>query len=194
MMRRHYVVADLPKQPSLYERLEQALLVLDKQYGMLFVYQETEEMGPAQVHSYVEIRKQQTTIQLVEDAAIPATYLIVEAGTPAQVSQIAAEVRKRLPFVSVSELQQQARKHMAEDPQALMRLAIGAGEEQDTQTLGVVVSGLQHPDAQVRDAAAMAAGTLRWPGFVPVLRQLVEADPRPSVRSIAQQALEACGG
>jgi hypothetical protein len=192
MSRQHFVLHDDTDIQDLFDDVENALDELQEQQNLLFVYAQTEETDDAKVHVWLERRKKDALVKLVDDLVIPARYLIVEAMIQEEVARIVTSLEKHVRFISLQELQQQANSKMTDDPRSLLLLALGTTETFDQTTFDIQLRGLRSSDTKVRYAATMSAGTTQWPEFIPELTTLSQTDPIPDIRDMASRSLEAC--
>lgn len=189
MSRRHYLLRDEEPHEAITERLEQAFDALKHRYDLVFAYAETRELGETVIETYLEFRNEEAVVQLVHDPEIPARYVIVEAADPEDLEKIGAEISRHLPVIPVEELREHARRSLESDPSELVRLAVGAPETADEATAALLREALRHPQDRVRDAAAMAAGILRWPELAGDLHAAAEKEQNAEIRSLLAAAL-----
>ncbi len=130
-------------------------------------------------------------IQLVEDDAMPARWFSV-VGRQAEADHVLSILEPQLPIWPLDELEKKA-SLPAIDPGAVTRLALGA-EEYSDNTFEIIARALRSRKAEIRIAAAMATGVLRWPQFVPGLQTAAEKEPNEAAKRVLQRALEACQG
>lgn len=192
MGRIHLPLRSNPKDLDFFDRMQDALDVLERQHGLSFEYKFSQELASNLVHHIYLERNERALLRLVDDFATPVRYLIIEAMTQKEVLQIGNWLGEHLPFISLKELQQEAHQNMLKDPKSLVRLAIGVGEEFDPISFEVIHQGLHSSDEQIRFRAAEAASLTQWPEFVPELENIYHNDPVAEVREMAARSLEAC--
>jgi hypothetical protein len=105
---------------------------------------------------------------------------------------IVNQLREHLPIVPIQELQQQASQNMDDEPNSLVRLALGAGEKFDQTSFEILVNGLRHSNPDVRFAATRGVGITQWTEFSPELEQLSKTELIEDIQKLLFKALEGC--
>ncbi|MBD2768910.1 HEAT repeat domain-containing protein [Hymenobacter sp. BT664] len=187
-----YILRSEPTELTFFDTLRVAFDLIKDEYGLEFKYAFFEEgANDLGRHVYWETGKQ-AILSLVEDLATPVRYLMIEAATRAEMERLGGCLKDLLPVISLEELQEEARQKMMDDPQTLVRMAIGTGKLFDPTSLEILRSGLQCDDDMVRFRAAAATSFTEWTDFLPDLIQMSQNDPSPEVRKMASLAVEAC--
>jgi hypothetical protein len=192
MAYRHYVLRGTADPIALSDRLSEGLravreeLGLDLRYG--FYRDLADTLGE---HVYLE-EHDRALVHLVEDDALPARYLQIGADTASTVEAIAACLRGSVDWIGLPELQRIARTEMEHEPSALVRMALGAGPQADSESLALLAAGFDSPSEALRLKAIEAAAMLCWPELLPRVGALGDSDASPEARELARSALEAC--
>ena len=192
MSRNTYVLRSNPGELTFIDKFLDALDLINEKYGMEFEYALFEE-GASDLARHVYLETQERAIlSLCEDFAVPARYLMVEAATQQEVDHLGEWLKNLLPFIPLEELQQEAREKINDDPQVLVRMALGTYQLADPISLEILREGLRSDNVLVRFRAAAATSFTEWIDFLPDLIPITENDPSPEVREMAIKAVEAC--
>ena len=134
-------------------------------------------------------------VSVVEDVREDLRYIMIESEDPATADTVVRELSAKLDVAPLAELRVAARSAGSdrERARALARLGVAGGERTDRQTEAIVTGALADSSAEVRLAAAHAAGLLRWSEFAPALRTAAQQDSSEKVRAVAEEALRAFG-
>lgn len=192
MYRLHCVLNTDPGDPQLLDVIETALDEMDKTLGIGLYYAFYQEGGEGLGRHVYEEMDKRAILSLVEDFLLPVSYLIIEAPKREIVESISQLLSEYLPFVSLEELQQAAIRNIVDKPKALVRMALGAGDQADSVSVEIIRDALRSEDELVRFRAAEAASLTQWPEFLADLPPLVQGDSSPEVREMARRAVEAC--
>lgn len=192
MNARYYLVGDPRSVEDISARIEDTLDGLKRRYNIVLAYGDSHRAAYLEAHTWMDFSTRDRFIRLINDPSLPARYLIVETPSAEETERFGAELGKHMSFISLRDLQRQARRNMANDPASLVRLAIGTSETFDQTTFDILRAGLRHSNAEVREAAATGVGMIRWPEFVPELEELHESEPVAETRAAMDSALEAC--
>jgi hypothetical protein len=187
MSRRYAVIAPTADPAQVMRSIEDAFDEVER--SMLFVYSLTDESSASRSHIWRRQGGDPTLVRLVEDHAIPATYISVEAVNDRDCELVWNALATRLPAISLDDLQASAEASMEQDPAALQRLALGAAEMADARTVELVNRGLFNPSEKVRTEAAMAAGITQWPEFAEPLRWALKTEAGAEARKVMEAAL-----
>jgi hypothetical protein len=192
MSRQYYVLETDPSELSFLDTMQDALDLIEEQYGTRFSYAFYEKGGEGLGrHVYVEEHKQ-AIISLAVNFAIPTYYLIVEAATQEKLELISSLLNDILFFVPLETLQKNARNQMYYNPQSLVQMALGTGNNSDSESLEILLSALRNQDPLVRFRAVEAASLTGWSEFTPLLEFMSQSDESSEVREMASQALKTC--
>ncbi|NET60489.1 MAG: HEAT repeat domain-containing protein [Symploca sp. SIO2E6] len=191
MIRQYHVLETDPSELSFLDTMQDALDLIEEQYGTKFSYTFYEKGGEGLGrHIYTE-EHEQAIISLVVDFAIPTYYLIIEAPTQEKSGIISSWLNDILSFTPLDTLQENARSQMHKNPQSLVRMALGAGKDSDSVSLEILLSALRSQAPLVRFRAAEAASLTGWPEFKPLLEFMSQSDESNEVREMASQSLKA---
>jgi hypothetical protein len=192
MSRLTRVLDSQPGEITFIDVFRDALDQIKTKYGFDFRYshfeQGADDLGR---HVYLEAQEQ-SILDLVEDFSTPARYIIIEAATQDEVVRLSEYLEGLLPFISLQKLQQEASERMKDNPQSLIRMALGAGILSDPVSLEIIRRGLADKDEIVRFRAAAAASLTQWIDFQEDVKSLSQNDSSPEVRAMASKAVEAC--
>ena len=192
MSRLTFILRSQPGELTFIDVFRDALEQVKEQHGFEFRYAQFEQ-GSDDLGRHIYLETQERSIlDLVEDFATPARYLIIEAATQEEVHQLGEWLEEILPFVPLRELQQEARQQIADNPQSLIRMAIGTGEIADPISLKIIRSGINNENNLIRFKALAAASLTQWVEFIPDILNLSQKDLVPEVREMADEALKAC--
>jgi hypothetical protein len=192
MSHHNYVLRSQPTELTFFDTLQTAFDLIKDQYGLEFKYAFFEEgANDFGRHVYWETGKQ-AILSLVEDLATPVRYLMIEAATQEEVERLGEWLEDLLPVISLEELQEEARQKMMDDPQTLVRMAIGTGRLSDPTSLEILRNGLQSNGDLVRFRAAVAASLTQWSDFLQDLKPMSQNDPSLEVQEMACRAVEVC--
>lgn len=192
MSRCTYILRSAPGELTFFDTFRGALDQLKKEHGMEFKYALFEE-GADDLARHVYWEAQERAIlNLVEDFDVSVRYLIIEAASQEDVEHLGERLGEFLPFIPLAELQEEARQKMMDDPQVVVRMALGTNELSDPVSLEILRNGLSSDNELVRFRAAAAASLTQWTEFLEELRQMNQNDPSPEVQEMARRAVEAC--
>jgi hypothetical protein len=192
MSRRHYVLRSQPTDLSFFDTMQAAIDDIKEKHGLEFKYSHSEELGKNLGHFIYLEKENRALLRVVDDHRTPVRYLIADASTEQDVEQLCSWLGESLAFIPLQELQQDARAKGETEPEALIRLGLGAGQTADPETQKILSDSMQSTEAIVRFRAAEAAHLTQWPEFIPALTKLKESDSSPEVREMAGKALESC--
>ena len=179
---------------SIFEQLERALDVVQDRTGMLFGFSHSDEQDEVELYTWRELRDDSALIQLIDDPAIDARYLLIEAQSDGGASTLAQTLGEVLPVETIDRLRQQAQAAMDRQPVALIRLALATEQGGDPASLKLILRGLQSDRVQTREAAITAAALTRSPTLVPELKRLETLEDDEGLRRMIAQAIRDCEG
>jgi hypothetical protein len=185
--RRYAVLSEGYAIDELFEAVEESFEELARRTDMLFVYEGPEMLEDTLTHVWVDGASGAATIRLTDDHALATRHVWVDAADEDVAGTVMEVLAERLPVESPEALREQARGEP--DPRALIRLALGAGEQLDADALEIVRAALRSTDPDVLEGAITAAALSRSPALAPELRRLTEEAPDEGLRAMAAQAL-----
>jgi AcrR family transcriptional regulator len=190
--RQNHVLRSSPTELRFFDTFERALAGIRQQLGLSFQY-DTFEQGSKKLgrHIYTETNRQ-VDLSVIEDLETPVRYLAIESENLHDLERVSACLLDFLPIISLHELQELALSNMIEDPQSLVRMALGVGQTPDPISLEVIQRGLGSENDTVRFRAAAAACLTRWSDFLEQLKAISEQDSSLEVKEMAAVAMEAC--
>jgi hypothetical protein len=192
MYRRHAVLYSDPKDLNFLDLFQDALDTILENHRYHFVRTKFETAtNDLMRHIYTEQRRR-ITLSLALDMRLQLRYFEIESELPEETDKVASWLEELLPVAPLSELQETAREMMQDDPDALVRLALGVSDSSDPISLQLLRDGMTSPDELVRFRAAEAASLTRWPELRSDLKRLLD-DSSPEVRKMASHAVKACG-
>ncbi len=192
MTRHYYIFRSVPGDEGDIINLQMSLDGLEDQ-GLSFNFPLPEKISKVVIEYHWIEQHQRVGVTLVDDYSLRLRYLIIESSSLEDIATVNNWLEEDFSFVSIEELEEKARLHMADEPELLVRLAFGGAEAHTPTVFAVLQEGLHHHDAAVRQQAALAAGLLQWPEFVADLRVQWEQEQDTGVREMLGKAIQACG-
>lgn len=189
--RSYLVLRSHPDDTAVFEALYDAFDRLSVEHGFALEFVGTEETDPDLVQHRYQDTADRALLTLVNDWRAGAQYLMAEAPTPEAAERVTGTLRLVLGGWTVAELQAQAQARMEDEPETLLRMALGVGERADPRTVELLSRGARSDDPLVRFRAAEAAAIAGWPGLADVFRPLRDGDESPEVREMAGHAVAA---
>jgi hypothetical protein len=190
MSQRYLVLDSDPANDSFRWDLDEVLREAVPDYG--FEYRFRDRQADDLSHDKWEAKDTKAILTLVANLATPAHYLMIEAGEPETVDEIAAALEGKLPVLSLAQLKDRAER-FDQDPSALVRLALGSDYPQaDADTVRIIERALEHEQPLIRFRAAEAAALAPNADLRGPLDAVARNDPDESVRQMAEIAGVAC--
>jgi hypothetical protein len=163
---------------------------LQEKTGLRFVAGPPEDPSDdVRKYTFVESEKH-GALSLLEDLDAGTRWLEIEGDSEDFERTVDDAVLLLVEIVPLRQLRGEARKKG--DDVALERLARGAGQKADTETLEILVSCLSSSDPTRVYGAAEAATILRWPELVPALEAAARIKRTSRVKHALRAALAAC--
>lgn len=188
--RRHRIIGLGPTDDYL-DYIEYATDQLGEAASMRFEMDEVQSPDGV-LHGYVYLEQEgRARLTFVDDPDTLVRYVIIEANEDGDVQRIDEALTQLLPIRSFAQLREAAEQNMSEDPSHLVRMALGADTEPDTETLSVLDRALHNKQRDVRIAAIEAASLTQWPECAEPLTYVRDNDPEHDLRDYAEQALDA---
>ena len=192
MMSRSYVMLRThPDDESVFEAMYPVLNELALRHGLAFRYGSVEQPAEDMVRHVYHEQSSRAELSLVNDWRAQAQYITVEAADANLAQAIASTVAERLPSWTLDALRADAEMRMDEEPEALVRLALAAGEHAEPEVAALIERAAAAEDDLIRFRAAEAAAITGWPRFADVFRPLAAGDSSPEVREMAGHAVAA---
>jgi len=143
-------------------------------------------------HTWVDERKGQGEISLVENRHLGVLYAQLSLASEALCDTATETIAKHVPIMSVAELQAAAEAANATDGAALAALGLASPPEPDETTARLVTAGLASPRPEVREGAINAAFLLKWPVFQQPIADALAREDRDDLRRILEAAATVC--
>ncbi|TCO26413.1 hypothetical protein EV652_107305 [Kribbella steppae] len=161
-------------------------------WGLLGVLQE----NPAGLDPYEVIwgKSAALTLHYREDFLTKSPCAFVTGADERQVHTAARLVEARLKPATLDDLLEaaDALRHIPADfALAVLRLGLGSPESFDERFATRIAEAAEHPQEEMRKAAAWATSYMIWTQFIQLLDQLAEHDPSDDVRRVARNILNA---
>lgn len=191
MSRSYLVLRSHPDDTAVFEGIYDAFDRLSVDHGLAFELDSTEEVAEDLVRHLYREASERASLSLVNDWRAGAQYLMAESATPGTAEQVADTLRQVLGGWTLEELRAQAEERLEDEPESMLRLALGSGEHADPRAVEILARGARSDDPYVRFRAAEAAAIAGWPELADVFRPLRDADESPEVRGMAGDAVSA---
>ncbi|MFF3872668.1 hypothetical protein [Streptomyces sp. NPDC001978] len=139
-------------------------------------------------------KSQDLTLHYREDFLTKSPCAFVTGSDEHRVATAARFVEARLEPATVEEILEAADtvQHISADyALAVLRLGLGAPESFDERFSARIARAAEHPETEVRKAAAWATSYVIWPQFIPLLDQMAGQDSSEDVRRVARKILNA---
>lgn len=131
-------------------------------------------------------------ISLIDDRSAPAMYVEV-ALLSHTARQLAHEtLRRDLPVVSTTMLQDLAERSGPMRASALLRLAIGEDRPFDARTERILVDALRADSLDERRAALEGMFLLQWRQFASPVQEALAKETDPAMRRVLEATLKRC--
>ncbi len=188
-MRRH-VLRSGTEDNGFLGRLRALLPQLQERTGLRFVAGQHEDPSDdVRKYPFVESEKH-GTLSLLEDLDTGTRWLEIEGDSPDFERCVDDAILLLVEIVPLRQLRGEARKKT--DDVTLKRLARGAGEKADTETMEILASCLSSNNPSRVHDAADAATILGWPELVPALEAAASIKRTSRVKHALRAALAAC--
>lgn len=130
-------------------------------------------------------------ISYLEDLTTKASVLIAFGSEQEQVEELSRRISIILQPYSRSEVLElpAQEENKQKRIQAIIRVALAAGERFDPEIFGVISDASRDPDLEIRNAAVWATTYLLWPQSLLMLREIAADDPDEWVKKAAQELL-----
>lgn len=192
MSRQYVVLYSDPNDVSFLDTFRAALDAILENHDYYFVRSQFETVSDTLLRNIYTEKRRQITVSLVLDLRLQLRYLQVETELSEEAEKVVSWFKELLPVAPLSELQETADKLMREDPDSIVRLALGVGPKSDPVSLHVLRKGMSSQDELVRFRAVEAVSLTNWADFCPDIRRCLN-DPSAEVRDMASHAEKACG-
>jgi hypothetical protein len=188
-MKRH-VLRSEPKDSGFLGKFRAILPKLQEKIGLRFVAGQPEDLSDdVRKYPFVESEKHGTT-SVLEDLDAGTRWLEIEGDSEDFERTVDDALLLLVEIVPLRQLRGEARKKG--DDVALTRMARGAGEKADTETMEILASCLASSDPTRVYGAAKAATFLRWPELLPALQAAANVKRTSRVKHALRAALSAC--
>lgn len=129
-------------------------------------------------------------VHYIEDYIAGSAWFAFDADTSSNLEHLLVEHFVGRTLEQALDSAQQA-ADPADQINAAAMLAVLGPDNADPRCFAALVRLMQAPDAQVRLRSIVAAASLAWPEFIPVLSEIASQDPEDFVRWRATDTLEA---
>lgn len=188
-MRRHVLRSEIGDSGFL-GRFRALLPKLQEKTGLRFVPGQHEDLSDdVRKHPFVESEKH-GTLSVLEDLAAPTRWLEIQGDSQDFERVVDDAILLLVEIVPLRQLRGEARKKA--DDITLKRLARGAGDKADTETMEIIASSLSSNIASRVHDAAEAATILGWSELVPALQAAASIKRTSRVKHALRAALTAC--
>jgi hypothetical protein len=163
---------------------------LQERIGLRFVAAPHEDLSDdVRKHPFIESEKH-ATVSVLEDLDTETRWLEIEGDSAELERRVDDALLLLVEIVPLRQLRGEARRKP--DDVTLKRLARGAGEKADTETMEIIVSCLASNDPSRVHDAAEAATILGWSELVPPLEAAASIKRTSRVKHALRAALTAC--
>ncbi|MGZ6086102.1 MAG: HEAT repeat domain-containing protein [Polyangiales bacterium] len=188
-MRRHVLRSETADSGFL-GRFRAILPKLQEKTGLRFVAAQHEDLSDdVRKYPFVESEKH-GTLSVLDDLDTPTRWLEIEGDSEDFERTVDDAVLLLVEIVPLRQLRGEARKKA--DDVTLKRLARGAGEKADTETMEILASCLSSNDPARVYGAAKAAAILGWSELLPALDAAASIKRTSRVKHALRAALAAC--
>jgi hypothetical protein len=184
--RRYATLKDGPNLDEATALIDDSLEEVDVRFGLSFAYAGEEETEGAAGRMWQADRG---FLYLAQDELAGLSSL-VEGEEDGVVNATADFLFERLGAERLEDLKARARR--ADDPRALMRLALAQGDSLDAESVDILRRGLGSDDPAVLGGALMAVATTRSPAFAGDLDALRQRPLDDELRERLDVALQNC--
>lgn len=188
-MRRH-VLRSEPTDSGFLGRFRAVLPKLQEKTGLRFVAGPPEDLTDDVRRYPFEESEKHGAVSVLEDLDTGARWLEIAGDAEDFERTVDDAILLFVEIVPLRQLRGEARKKG--DDIALMRLARGAGDKADTETMEIIISCLSSSDPSRVYGAAKAATILRWPELGPALDAAAAIKRTSRVKHALRAARAAC--
>jgi len=192
MHRRYAVLYCDPEDISFLDIFRGALDVILENYDYYFMRSDFETVSDTLMRNIYIEQRHNIVASLVVDLRLQLQYLQVEANLAEEAEKVISWFKDLLPVAPLSELQETASNVMLDNPDSMIRLALGVNPSSDPESLRILREGMNVSDELVRFNAVEAVSLTQWPEFCVNLKHLKD-DPCKEVQDIVSHAINACG-
>jgi hypothetical protein len=191
-MPRNYVLQSDPEDQDFFPRFQAALTRMREQTGMHFEMSHSEDVDEDLMKYVFMDQDERGAAKVVDDFELETRYLEIEGESPAFERKVADALVPHLKVVPLAQLQREARARS--DARHLKRLALGAGERADDETVAIVSQALASGDDERVAAGAEAGAILQWPELLPAIEAAAKGKHPAVTKRLLKAAADASRG